>query len=1012
MRNYLVESDVEIAAIDWLKSIGYDHLEGPEIHRNLRSVVLRDRLENFIIRKYPHLPAEVLQDALQTITYNEGADLDNQNRVFHLKLTKGINLNWQDETGKECVQHIYPLDFDDWSNNDLLAVNQFSIDGRNSRRPDLIIFVNGLPLVLFEFKNMFDDQATVQNAWNQIQHYIEDIPQVFEYNALTIISDGATTLHGMYNSSMEWFSQWKSIDGRTIINDDFQLKTLIDGILLPERLLRYIKNYIFHEQAGSGFIKKGAKYHQYFGIEFALEKTLKAIKPVGDGKIGVIWHTTGSGKSITMAIYTGILRQMPELKNPTIVVQVDRNDLDLQLFDNFVLAKDLVGDIKHAKTADDLRELLSGEGGGVVFSTIEKFRLKETETGREADHPMLSNRDNIIVIGDEIQKTQYSLIDGYASNLRKALPNASFIGFTGTPVDSKEANSVDVFGEIIHTYDIRQSVEDKATVKLYYEPRLAKLHLQNDKVDEEAEEIVTGTSPNEANRMMWAAIEDAAGADDRVEKIANDLLNHYLKRSGELEGKAMIVCMSRRNCVKLYDRITQLPDCPEIAVVMTGNISKDPSEWNKHFRTKEKMEAIKKRFKDPKDPLKLVIVRDMWLTGFDAPCVHTLYVDKVMQGANLIQAISRVNRIFKDKPNGLIVDYIGIGDKLKDATKKYTGGTGGGGIGGGGTDGPTIDIDAAFNELLAIIQDLRKLLPANFDYSIWKSLSTGDKLLKVSEALNYLVKDDKRCEEFFIGEKKLSALTTIIKVHPRIQEVAVDILFFQHTAVALRKIKNPPGQVKLKADQIKELINRSIESDQIIDVYAMAGMEKPDISILNDDFLLGAKTQKSGLDIKVEILRQILNNEVKLRKHKNIVKYTSLKAEIEAVIKRYHDNAIDSYTTIFELIKRAKEMTEEDQRAKTLGLTDEEMAFYEIVAKHQQAISQNEIISELVKQIVVDIKKNLTVDWYKKPDAKAQIMLAVRRILRGKVSMDELNSVMEEIMEQAVARYLVWEDVA
>lgn len=1007
-RNYLIESDVEYAAIDWLKSIGYEHLEGPEIHRNNRQVVLLDRLEAFLIRKYPHLPAEVLQEALRTITFNEGADLDTRNRSFHLKLTKGIDLSWQDSNGKEVVEHIYPLDFDNWNNNDLLAVNQLSIEGRNNRRPDLVLFINGLPLVLFEFKNMFDEQASVENAWNQIQHYINDIPQIFEYNALTIISDGVTTLHGMYNSSMEWYAQWKSIDGRTIINDDFQLKTLIDGILIPERLINYIKSYIFHEQSGATLIKKGAKYHQYFGIQFALKRTLKAIRPFGDGKIGVIWHTTGSGKSITMAIYTGLLRQMPELKNPTILVQVDRNDLDSQLFDNFVLAKDLVGEIKHAKSSDDLREYLSGDGGGVVFSTIEKFRLKETEDGKEAEHPVLSTRDNIIVIADEAQRTQYGLLDGYASNLRKALPNASFVGFTGTPIDSKDADTVDVFGEIIHTYDIKQSVEDNATVRLYYEPRLAKLHLQNEKVDEEAEEIVTGAGPNNANRLLWAAVEDAAGADDRVSKIAVDILSHYGKRSLELEGKAMIVCMSRKNCVKLYDQLSKLEGCPEVAVVITGNIGKDPKEWNKHLRTKDQMEAVKKRFKDPKDPLKLVIVRDMWLTGFDAPCVHTLYVDKIMQGHNLIQAISRVNRIFKDKPNGLIVDYIGIGDRLKDATKKYTGGSTGGGSG----EGPTIDVDLAFDELLAVINELKSLLPTDFDYSKWRTLSNGDKLLLVSQAINFLVKDDKKCEDFLLGEKKLSALTTIIKTHPRIQEVSVDILFYQHTGVAIRKIKNPPGQTKTKADQIKDLINRSIESDEIVDVYAMAGMEKPDISILNDDFLIGAKDQKSGLDIKVEILRQILNNEVKLRRYKNIVKYTSLKEEIEAVIKRYHDNAIDSYTTVLELIKRAKEMTEEDQRAKTLGLTDEEMAFYEILAKHQHAISQNDVISGLVKQIVTDIKRNLTVDWYKKPDAKAQIMLSVKKTLRGKISLEELNAVMDEIMEQAQARYMEWGEVA
>jgi type I restriction enzyme R subunit len=495
-------------------------------------------------------------------------------------------------------------------------------------------------------------------------------------------------------------------------------------------------------------------------------------------------------------------------------------------------------------------------------------------------------------------------------------------------------------------------------------------------------------------------VEDAAGADDRVQKVAEDILNHYTKRAASLEGKAMIVCMSRRNCVKLYDAITKLHDCPEVAVVMTGNIGKDPQQWNVHFRTKDQHEAIKKRFKDPEDPLKMVIVRDMWLTGFDAPCLHTMYVDKVMQDHNLMQAIARVNRVFRDKPNGLIVDYIGIGDKLKDATKKYTGG--------GGKGRPTIDLDTGFAELLEIITELQDYLPGGSDYSNWKAMDNRQKLLLISAALNHIVKDDQLSQGFQLAEKRMSALVPLIKSHSRIQEVTREILFFQHLGVAVGKVKNPPRAAKLKADQIKDLIHRSIESDDIIDVYAMAGIEKPDISILNDEFLMGAKEQKSGLDIKIEIMRQILNNEISLRRYKNIVKYTSLKEAVEKIIKKYHENAIDSYTTIAELVKHAKEITEEDSKAGQLGLTEEELAFYEILARHQKAITDNKVISELVKQIVQSIKKNLQVDWYKKPDAKAQMMLAVKKTLRGKITIEELNVVMDEIMEQATERYREW----
>ena len=999
-RNYLIESDVEVVAIEWLKALGYSHLLGADIHRNFKKVVLEDSLSYFLSRQYPQLPPDVLSDAIKQLLFNEGADLDVRNRSFHLKLSNGLNLSWLDKDGRTCVEHIYPIDYKNPENNQFLAVNQFTVEGRNTRRADLILFVNGLPLVLFEFKNMFDSSASVDNAWNQIQHYRKDIPQLFEYNAITVVSDGLNTLHGMYNAEMEWYTPWKSVDGVSISEGGFQLQSLIQGLFTKERLLQYIRYFIFHEQDKGGYIKKGAKYHQYFGINFAVESTKKAIKPFGDGRIGVIWHTQGSGKSISMAIYTGILRQMPELKNPTIVVQVDRNDLDQQLYENFLKAKDLVGDVKHAQSTEELRSFLSGSGGGVIFSTIEKFRLVENNNGKEAEHPVLSTRENIIVLADECHRTQYGLIEGFASNLRRALPNASFIGFTGTPVDNRDADTVEVFGEIIHVYDIRQAVEDKATVKIFYEPRLAKLHIANQDIDEEAEEITAGLPVNESNRMKWAAVEDAAGADDRVNKIAEDILQHFKRRTETLEGKAMIVCMSRRNCVKLYDAITQLPGCPEVAVVMTGNIGKDPQEWNKHFRTKDQHEAIKKRFKNPDDPLKMVIVRDMWLTGFDAPCLHTMYVDKIMQDHNLMQAIARVNRVFKDKPNGLIVDYIGIGDKLKDATTKYTGG--------GGKGKPTIDLDAGYDELLDIIGQLRGFLPEGFDYSGWKGLDNASKLLLVSSALNHIVKDDQQCQDFQLAEKRMSALVPIIKSHPKIQDVSNDILFFQHLGVAVGKVKNPPRATRVKAEQIKELIHRSIESDDIVDVYAMAGIEKPDISILNDEFLLGARQQKSGLDIKIEIMRQILNNEIKLRRYKNIVKYTSLKEAIEKIIFRYHENAIDSYTTIAELVKQAKEITEEDSRANQLGLSEEELAFYEILAKHQKAITDNKVISELVKQIVQSIKKNLQVDWYKKPDAKAHIMLAVKKALRGKITLEELNVVIDEIMEQATERYREW----
>ncbi|WP_233219278.1 type I restriction endonuclease subunit R [Adhaeribacter arboris] len=1083
MSRYLAESDIETAAIDWLKeSKQYQYQYGPDIPRPLNKAVLEDKFGLYLAQRYRHVPAKVLEEVKQEFLFNPGADIYSQNHAFHLKLSKGLSKTWKNEKGQPQFEHFYALNYEDVAQNSFLVVNQFTVQGKNTRRPDLIIFINGLPLVLFEFKNPFDQDTTVEAAFNQVQHYIQDIPRVFETNALTIISDGFTTLHGMFSSGLEWFAAWKSTNGREVVTDDFALETLIKGLLVPERLLAYIRFYIFHELDKGQLIKKGAKYHQFFGIQYALAETKKSIRPLGDGRIGVIWHTTRSGKSITMAIYAGILRQLPELKNPTIVVQVDRFDLNKQLYEDFVGAKDLVGDVALAQTTDDLRQLLSGEGGGVVFSTIEKFRLKDTLDGlREAEHPILSQRENIIVIADECHRTQYGLITGFANNLRKALPQASFIGFTGTPVDSKDADTVAVFGEIIHTYDIKQATADKAVVPIYYEPRLAKLHLGNEQIEEEAEEITTGLEESDKNKIMWAAMEDAAGAKERVEAIARDILSHYLNRTANLPGKAMVVCMSRRNCVKMYDALTALPNCPEVAVIMTTNIAKDPKEWNPHVRTKEAMEEVKTRFKNPDDNLQIVIVRDMWLTGFDNPALHTLYVDKVMSGHNLIQAVNRVATVFRDKPSGLIVDYIGIGDKLRDATKKYTGG--------GGQGAVTIDLEEAFELTKEVIQDLQNQLPEYFyqalekspfgggrgrtntpeeittlstaaeplahynssldsgntgakgenppptpskggrptapafavlngesilerfgwSYYSWPYLKEGDKFKLVMRAVNLLVADEEVCKAFLVNEKKLSELVPIVKNHAAISDIAVDILFFQHVGAAVRKIKYPPTNIRKKESQIKELIHRSIESEEVIDVFQMAGIDRFDISIINDDFLATAKEEKSGNELKLELLRQILNDEIKVRSSKNLVKYRKLKDELERIIRDYHDHFFDSLIALQKVREVAKEMQEEDQRRRQLGLTEDEEAFYEILAKHPNAVQDFDLIKEVVKEVTKVIQKNTQQpDWYKKTDTKAQIQLSVKSILRRKGITDELQEILAEIMEQAESRYKEW----
>lgn len=995
------EATIEQATIDWLEDLGYTHKLGTSLPQNNVDVVLKDELLKFIQKQHPTLPQEIQQLAVAEFTNNVGADLEHRNRSFHLKLTKGLELPYEDASGNEKAVHIYPIDFENPENNSFWAVNQFTIIGKNKRRPDIIIYINGLPLLVFELKNWYDENTTIKEAHNQIEHYKKDIPVLFEYNAITIVSDGNEAQHGMFSSDLEWFAPWKSINGRDTVNDDdFQMHTLLFGLFPKERLLKYIKSFIFHEDHNGTLIKKGAKYHQFFGVNFAVEAAKKSVRPYGDGRIGVIWHTQGSGKSISMAMYTGILRSLPELKNPTIVVQVDRSDLDMQLYENFVLAKDLVGEAQRADSTEDLRQLLSAGAGGVIFTTIEKFRLKQTTDSQlgELEHPILSERENIIVMADEAHRTQYGLLDGFASNLRKALPNASFIGFTGTPVDSKDAHTEAVFGNVIHTYDIKQAVEDNATVSIFYEPRLAKLHLWNQNIDNEVDEITEDLEDD--GNLKWAAIEDAAGSEDRVNKIAADILSHYKNRINTLYGKAMIVCMSRRNCVKMYDALISLDGCPEVAVVMTGNISKDPIAWNDHIRTKDATEALKKRFRKVDDPLQIVIVRDMWLTGFDAPCVHTMYVDKIMKGHNLMQAITRTNRVFRDKRNGVIVDYIGIGDNLRSATVKYTDG--------GGDGQPTIDIEQALELFYNQIDICKLFLPETIDYANWRILRDADKVLLVKSGLNSIIKSDDDAHDFMVAEKKLSDLLSIVKSQPDIQDYAVDVLFIQHVSKAVRNAKSVKSSRNTQKDQIKELISQSIESEAIVDVFAMAGIEKPDISILDETFLLGAKKEKDGLALKIELIKNILKDEIKLRLHKNIKKYTSLKEELEKVINRYHSNALDSYATIAELVQRAKDLQNDDERTKDLGLSEEELAFYDILNAKKELIQEEGPIQDIVQAIVKAVKSNLQLDWTKKENAKATIRLAVKRELRGKISMTKLNDILQEIMLQAEGQYSDW----
>lgn len=1011
MSNNLREITVQKAAIEWLQELGYKYLEGNSLNRDLKKVVLEDELRSFLTKTYSNVPATVINEALAEFTQLQSMDLDYRNREFHLKLTQGISISWKDKDGKECAQHMYPVNFEAPETNSFICADETTIIGKNKRRTDLLIFINGLPLIFFEFKNLFDQEVGVEEAYQQMQHYTLDIPQVFDFNAISVVSDGREALHGMYSSAFQWFAPWKSVDGDHIVqNDQQQLNTLIFGLFPKSVVLNYIQNFIFHEDHNGKLIKKGAKYHQFYGIQRAVESTLQNVRPLGDGRLGVIWHTQGSGKSISMAILTGILRTKAALKNPTIVIQVDRSDLDEQLYENFVLCKDLVGDVQHAESTDDLRRLLSSDGGGVIFTTIEKFRLKTVAkdpdrlTGTsgalsavEVKHPILSERTNIIVLADEAHRTQYGFNDGgYAQNLRRALPNASFLGFTGTPVDSKDADTELVFGRTIHTYDIKQAVEDGATVPILYEPKMIPLNIKAEYTDELESATLDEADENNA---VWAAIEDAAGAEDRVAKIAEDILDHHLHRSKSNEfEKAMIVCMSRRNCVKMYDALISIEGCPEVAVIMSGNISKDPIEWNPHIRTSREMEAVKDRLKNPNDPLKMVIVRDMWLTGMDAPCLHTMYVDKIMKGHNLMQAIARVNRVFENKPSGLVVDFIGISNFLADATKKYTDG--------GGKGQPTFDIEGAV-ELCFEQLEITKALMGGFEVDVIQAYSASESMNWSSAVMQELMKDDATTELFLKEERKLSELAAMTSSDERIWDIQEDIAIIQKFRQVIRKIKVPPGQKRKKQEAIKDLISKSLAANKIVDLAEMYDIENADISIIDDHFQAIAK-RKGNENVKVELLKRILNDELRARLSSNVVKMTSLKEELDKVLSNYHKNTLDSIATIKHLLDIANEFLVEDKRLKELGLTNDELAFYDLLTTKKELINEDGPIQDLVHRVVETMKKNLQLDWTKKENAKAAIRLAVKKELKGKVPFSELDELLKAIIEQAEGQFKDW----
>jgi type I restriction enzyme R subunit len=937
----LVEQHVELAAMDWLQQLGYQIVYGPHLapaepgaeRKSFRDVLLVGRLLSQLQQVNPKVPPEGRDEALRKIRLISHPTLIENNRAFHRLLVEGVDVEFRNKSGEIVHDKVWLIDFANPEANEFLAVNQLTVEeGHFNRRADVVVFINGIPLAVLELKNIADEQATIRKAFDQIQTYKGQIPSLFHSNALLVISDGNQAKLGTITSDWERFMTWRTVTGKELVPPgSLQLETLLKGVFDKHRLLDLIRNFVVFEDDGDKVVKKLAAYHQFHAVNKAVATTVEASRVTGDRRAGVIWHTQGSGKSLSMVFYAGKIVQHPAMENPTIVVLTDRNDLDDQLFDTFSFCKELLRQVPaQAESREHLRELLYVASGGVVFTTIQKFFPDE----KGGKHPLLSDRRNIVVIADEAHRSQYDFIDGFAKHMRDALPKASFIGFTGTPIESGDKNTQAVFGDYIDIYDILQSKEDKATVPIYYEARLAKIDLKPEerpKIDPNFEEVTEDAeeSTKESLRRKWAQIEAMVGTDKRIALVAEDLVKHWEARFAAMEGKAMIVCMSRRICVELYKAIQKLrpdwhhdgDDKGTMKIVMSGSAS-DKLEWQNHIRSKKRREELAKAFKNPKKPFKIVIVRDMWLTGFDAPSLHTMYVDKPMRGHGLMQAIARVNRVFKDKPGGLVVDYLGLAEELKQALADYTNSNGKGDV--------TLDQEEAVAVMLEKYEQVCAIMHG-FDYQAAAATIAMQRLPLIAEAAEHVLGKPDGKRRYLQAVSDLSIAFALAVPHDSALDIRDEVGFFQEIRAVLTKGigngdgKKSPEEMELA---IRQIVSRAISSDKVIDIFDAAGLKKPDISILSDEFLSEVRHLPQR-NLAVELLQKLLNNELKIRSKKYLVQSRSFAEMLEATLRKYQNRTIEAAQVIAELIELAKQMREGHKRGEKLGLTDDEVAFYD-----------------------------------------------------------------------------------
>ena len=1020
----LTESTVENAALTWFGELGYQVGHGPRMapgepaaERDAFSdVVLVARLRQAIQRLNPQVPEDAREDAFRQVLRVGSPSVTRTNRSFHEMLRDGVTVEYRRPQGSIAVDLVRLVSFDDPLANDWLVVNQFTVvEGQQNRRPDIVVFVNGLPLGVIELKNAADEEATIWSAFNQLQTYQQQIGSLFHYNEVLVVSDGTQARIGSLTASQEWFKVWRTIDGegdapRTAL----ELEVLVRGVFEPRRFLDMLQHFIvFEEDPDSDRLHKIiAGYHQFHAVNAAVEETVRASgiggtaalkdggkywsgrmrdgRP-GDRRVGVVWHTQGSGKSFSMLFYAGRIIRHPAMENPTLVVLTDRNDLDDQLFGVFQRCHELLRQMPvQATDRDHLRRLLQVASGGVVFTTLQKFLPEKGER-----MPRLSDRRNIVVIADEAHRSQYDLVDGLARNLRDALPSASFIGFTGTPIEKADANTRAVFGDYISIYDVQRAVADKATVPIYYESRIAKLGLNQQalpKLDAEFEEITEGEELTHRERLKtkWAALEAVVGDAKRIRLIAADLVSHFEKRWEALDGKAMVVCMSRRICVDLYKAIIALrpgwasakdddaeaegaSDCV-VKVVMTGS-AEDGPEWQPHIRNKDRRRRLANRFKDPRDPFRIVIVRDMWLTGFDAPCLHTMYADKPMQGHGLMQAIARVNRVFRDKPGGLVVDYLGLADQLRHALAAYTES--------GGKGNPTFDTRQAIAVMLEKHGVARDLLHG-FSWAKWTTGTPAQRLALIPAGQEHILAQEEGKQRFVAVVTDLSRAFALCAASDEATAIRDDVSFFQALQAALNKQTTGSRKTPEELDAaVRQLVSKALVTEgQVIDVFTAAGLPKPDLSILDDRFLAEVRGLKHR-NVAAELLEKLLKDELKVRSKRNLVLAQRFSERLKQTLNAYHNRAIATQEVIEELIKLAKELNSAMKAGQELGLTEDEKAFYDALAANESAVRAMGVpeLKVIAAELITKVRQSVTIDWTVRESARAKIRVLVKRIL-------------------------------